>query len=59
MDAMKQRRHPDCSWVPFDPWWPRRVEVEPPGSCVPYQLMLLWHWQFFLDGPQIPTEPTP
>ncbi len=34
--------------LPPDPWWPRRVRVAVDGACVPFELMLLWHWQFFV-----------
>lgn len=27
-----------------------RVVVKRDGDCVPYHLLLLWHWQCFLDG---------
>ena len=32
--------------LPPDPWWPRRVVVANDGDCVPFHLMLLWHYQF-------------
>jgi hypothetical protein len=36
--------------LPPDPWWPRRVPVVHDGDCVPFHLMLLWHWQFLLPA---------
>lgn len=32
--------------LPPDPFWLIRVQVPHDGDCVPYHLMLLWHWQF-------------
>lgn len=32
--------------LPPDPWWPRRVPVANDGDCVPFHLMLLYHWQW-------------
>lgn len=47
-------------WVPRDHFWPRRVPVAQAGQCVPFHLMLLWHWQFFLDGhSSAPNHSTP
>lgn len=54
---MIQRRHPAFNALPHDPWWPRRIKVAKDGDCVPFHFLLLWHWQFFLDGPQLP-DPT-
>lgn len=45
----KPRKHPRLI-LPEDPFWPRRVSVPQGGDCVPFHLMLMWHWQFFLDG---------
>ena len=48
-DGWKPRRHPRLT-LPDDPFWPRRVVVAKKDDCVPFHLMLLWHWQCFLDG---------
>lgn len=36
--------------LPTDIFWPMRVKVPTDGDCVPYQLMLLWHFQFFVPA---------
>lgn len=33
--------------LPPDIFWPIRVVVTERGGCVPYHLMLLWHYQWF------------
>ena len=45
----RPRTHPRLS-LPTDVFWPRRVVVARLGDCVPFHLLLLWHWQCFLDG---------
>lgn len=48
------RAHPRMGNVPRDPWWPRRVKVAEDGGCVPFELMLYWHWQFWLITSEVP-----
>lgn len=53
---LRQREHPRLH-PPKDPFWPRRIECPPDKPFVPFHLMLLWHWQFFLDD--LNTRATP
>lgn len=42
------RLHPAMKDIPRDVWWPRRLVVPNDGESVPFELMLYWHWQFWL-----------